>query len=63
MHEESWSTCIRLPELPPVRKRVETFLDSYGMLLVEQRNFGQETNRKRAFAGFAIARVPSAANL
>jgi methyltransferase (TIGR00027 family) len=47
---------------PPVRQRVEAFLASCGLSLEEQRNFGQETDRKRAMAGFATAIVPSAAN-
>lgn len=46
---------------PPVRKRVEAFLASCGLSLAEQRNFGPETARKRAPAGFAVAIVPSAA--
>lgn len=47
---------------PPVRTRVEAFLESCGLSLEEQRDFGQETGRKRAMAGFATAIVPSAAN-
>ena len=47
---------------PPVREQVEAFLGSCGLSLEEQRNFGRETGRKRAMAGFAIGIVPSAAN-
>jgi methyltransferase (TIGR00027 family) len=47
---------------PPVRQRVEAFLESCGLCLEEQRNFGQETDRKRAMAGFATAIVLSTAN-
>lgn len=42
---------------PPVRQRVAAFLESCGLSLEEQRNFGQETNRKHAMAGFATAIV------
>lgn len=47
---------------PPVRTRVAEFLQSYGLSLDEQLNFGQESGRKRAMAGFATAIVQSAAN-
>jgi methyltransferase (TIGR00027 family) len=40
---------------PPVRERVAAFLESCGLSLEEQRNFGPETDRKRALAGFATA--------
>ncbi|MEA2670563.1 MAG: hypothetical protein QOG45_783, partial [Chloroflexota bacterium] len=43
---------------PPVRERVAAFLESCGLALEEQRNFGPETHRKHAMAGFAIAIVP-----
>lgn len=43
---------------PPVRERVAEFLASCGLMLEEQRNFGEETASKRALAGFAIAVVP-----
>lgn len=43
---------------PPVRDRVAEFLASCGLVLEEQRNFGAETDRKRAMAGFATAVVP-----
>jgi methyltransferase (TIGR00027 family) len=46
---------------PPVRERVAEFLGSCGLSLEEQRNFGPETDRKRAMAGFATAIVPSVA--
>ncbi|HZO33097.1 MAG TPA: SAM-dependent methyltransferase [Chloroflexota bacterium] len=42
---------------PPVRDRVAAFLASCGLSLEEQRNFGQETARERARAGFATATV------
>lgn len=42
---------------PPVKRRVATFLESCGLTLEEQRNFGQETDRKHALAGFATAIV------
>ena len=47
---------------PPVRQRVAEFLESCGLSLEEQRNFGEETDGKRAPAGFATAIVPSAAS-
>jgi hypothetical protein len=43
---------------PPVRERVAAFLQSCGLSMEEQRNFGPETNDKRAMAGFATAVVP-----
>jgi methyltransferase (TIGR00027 family) len=42
---------------PPVRERVAAFLAACGLSLEEQRNFGQETDRKHALAGFAVAIV------
>ena len=42
---------------PPVRQRVAAFLASCGLSLEEQRNFGEETDRKHANAGFATAIV------
>jgi O-methyltransferase involved in polyketide biosynthesis len=45
---------------PPVRERISTFLESCGLSLEEQRNFGPETDRKRVMAGFATAIVSSA---
>ena len=47
---------------PPVKERVAVFLESCGLSLEEQRNFGPETDRKRAMAGFATAIVLSAGN-
>jgi methyltransferase (TIGR00027 family) len=49
-----------LDNTPPVRRRVEEFLASCGLTLAEQHNFGQETGRKHALAGFATAFVPLA---
>lgn len=43
---------------PPIRERVAEFLESCGLSLEEQRNFGPETDRQRALAGFATAVVP-----
>jgi methyltransferase (TIGR00027 family) len=43
---------------PPVRRRVAEFLAGCGLELAEQRNFGPETERERAPAGFAIGVVP-----
>jgi methyltransferase (TIGR00027 family) len=42
---------------PPVRQRVAAFLASCGLSLEEQRNFGEETGRQRAAAGFVTATV------
>ena len=42
---------------PPSRKHVAAFLKSCGLSMEEQRNFGQETDRKPAMAGFATAIV------
>ncbi len=42
---------------PPARQRVAAFLESCGLVLEEQRNFGPETDRKHAMAGFATAVV------
>jgi methyltransferase (TIGR00027 family) len=44
---------------PPVRERVAALVESCGLSLEEQRNFGQEADGKRATAGFATAIVPS----
>ncbi|HET9983345.1 MAG TPA: SAM-dependent methyltransferase [Longimicrobiales bacterium] len=46
---------------PPVRERVAAFLESCGLSLEEQRDFGPETDRKRAVAGFVTAVVPARA--
>ena len=42
---------------PPVRESVAKFLESCGLALEEQRNFGVEKDGKRALAGFATAMV------
>ncbi len=47
---------------PPVKERVAAFLESCGLALEEQRNFGPEKDGKRAMAGFATAIVSSAGN-
>jgi methyltransferase (TIGR00027 family) len=47
---------------PPVRERVAEFLESCGLSLEEQRDFGPETDQRRAMAGFATATVSSAGN-
>lgn len=41
----------------PSRERVAELLQSCGLALVEQHTLGQETDRKRAWGGFAIATV------
>jgi methyltransferase (TIGR00027 family) len=41
----------------PASKHVAAFLASCGLSMEEQRNFGQETERKPALAGFTIALV------
>ena len=47
---------------PPARERVAACLASCGLKMEKQRNFGPETDGKRAMAGFAIAIVPAAVN-
>jgi O-methyltransferase involved in polyketide biosynthesis len=42
---------------PPASKHVAAFLTSCGLSMEEQRNFGPETERKPAVAGFTIAIV------
>ena len=42
---------------PPMRKRVAAFLELCGLSLEEQRNFGQETDKKRSMASFATGVV------
>ncbi len=42
----------------PSSKYVAAFLESCGLSMEEQRNFGQETDRKPAVAGFTTATVP-----
>jgi methyltransferase (TIGR00027 family) len=46
-----------LDNAPPARDQLAVFLQSCGLSLEEHRTFGQETNRKRAEAGFATAIV------
>ncbi len=43
---------------PPVARRVAAFLASCGLSMEEQRNFGRETDRTAAKAGFTTALVP-----
>jgi methyltransferase (TIGR00027 family) len=43
---------------PPSRERVAELLLACGLVLVEQRTLGQETEEQRAWAGFAVAMVP-----
>lgn len=43
---------------PPVRQQVAAFLESCGVTLGEQHNFGRETDRKPAMGGFATGIVP-----
>jgi methyltransferase (TIGR00027 family) len=42
---------------PPSSERLAELLESCGLILVEQRTMGQETEGKRAWGGFAIAIV------
>ena len=42
---------------PPSRERLVELLEACGLALVEQRTLGQETDRQRAWGGFAIASV------
>lgn len=42
---------------PPSRERLVELLQACGLSLVEQRTLGHETEGKRAWGGFAIARV------
>jgi methyltransferase (TIGR00027 family) len=42
---------------PPSRERLVELLQACGLTLVEQQTLGQETERKRAWGGFAIATV------
>lgn len=39
----------------PVRKHVAALLESCGLSMEEQRNYGQETDRKHAIGGLATA--------
>jgi len=43
---------------PPVTPRVAAFVEACGLVLEEQRSFGQETERKPTDAGFVVAVVP-----
>jgi O-methyltransferase involved in polyketide biosynthesis len=42
---------------PPVRERLAELLASCGLVLEEQRDFGRETDRRHAMAGFAVGIV------
>lgn len=55
---ETWS--FGIDNTPPVRAQVAAFLESCGLALEEQRNFGPETAQRRAPAGFATAVVSPA---
>ena len=46
-----------LESTPPVRKQVAALLESCGLSMDEHRTFGQETDRKHARGGFAVAVV------
>lgn len=46
-----------IASVPPVREQVAILLQSCGLLMVEQRNFGQESERDRSAGGFATAIV------
>jgi methyltransferase (TIGR00027 family) len=46
-----------LDNTPPVRQRVAEFLQSVGLTMEEQRNFGHESDHQRAQAGFVTALV------
>lgn len=48
---------------PPVRERVAAFLESCGLELQSQRNFGAESGGRRAPAGFAVAASGPDANV
>lgn len=48
---------------PPVRQRVADFVGSCGLSLEEQRNFGQESERKHTVAGFVTAVVLTTSQL
>ncbi|HEY0133299.1 MAG TPA: SAM-dependent methyltransferase [Nannocystis sp.] len=55
---EAWR--FGIDNTPPARARVAELLTACGLVLAEQRNFGPETARTRAPAGFAVAVVPPA---
>jgi methyltransferase (TIGR00027 family) len=42
---------------PPTRERLSELLQSCGLTLREQRTLGRETEKERAWGGFAVARV------
>ena len=44
---------------PPARKSAADFVGSFGLVLEEHRNFGRETRRRSAPAGFVTAVVPA----
>ena len=44
---------------PPVKQNLAALLDSYGLSLREQLDYGSETRRKRTFGGLAAAVVKS----
>lgn len=46
---------------PPARKSASDFVASFGLALEEHQNFGRETRRRSAPAGFVTAVVPAAA--
>ncbi len=46
-----------LDSTPPAKERLAEFLQSSGLELCEYRMLGQETETKRAWGGFAVARV------
>lgn len=48
-----------IPSTPPARKQVAAFLESCGLSMSEQHNIGQETDRKHADGGLAVAIVPA----
>jgi methyltransferase (TIGR00027 family) len=54
---EPWT--FGLDTTPPSRTRVAAFVESCGLSLEEQRNFGRERDRRSAEGGFATAIVPS----
>jgi methyltransferase (TIGR00027 family) len=44
---------------PPARKSASDFVGGFGLILEEHRNFGRETRRRSAPAGFVTAVVPA----
>ncbi len=49
--------CFGIDSTPPSRDRLAELLQSCGLALAEQRTLGPETDRRRAWAGFAVATV------